>query len=103
MIGVAVTQPPEAHSSFSGRRPAHSTRPQNGESGYSLEALEGSHRGLNVQGPCAPGASRLPDIVPGGAGTLTCLLPRDGVRCGDFIAEPRKREVVFTEARAGWR
>ena len=31
----------------SGGRPAHSTRPQNGEPGYGLEALEGSRRRLN--------------------------------------------------------
>lgn len=87
----------------SGGRPAHSTRPQNGEPGYGLEALEGSRRRLNSQGPRAPGASRLPGTAPGGAGTRTCLPPRDGVRCGDLIAEPRKRELASTEARAGWR
>lgn len=92
-----------SHPFFSGGRPAHSTRPQNGEPGYGLEALEGSRRRLNSQGPRAPGASRLPGTAPGGAGTRTCLPPRDGVRCDDLIAEPRKRELASTEARAGWR
>ena len=87
----------------SGGRPAHSTRPQNGEPGYGLEALEGSRRRLNSPGPRGPGASRLLGTAPGGAGTRTCLPPRDGVRCGDLIAEPRKRELASTEARAGWR
>ena len=102
-MGVAITQPPEATLSLPvGARPA-ATRPQNGVAGYGREALEGSRRGLNFQGPCAPGASRLPGTAPGGAGTRTCLPPRDGVRCGDSIAEPREREVASTEARAGWR
>lgn len=79
-----------SHTLSSGWRPARSTRPQNGVAGYGLEALEGSRRGLNFQGPCAPGASRLPGTAPGGAGTRTCLPPRDGVRCGDSIAEPRE-------------
>ena len=92
-----------SHRKPSFRFRCHSTRPQNGEPGYSLEALEGSRRRLNSQGPRAPGASRLPGTAPGGAGTRTCLPPRDGVRCDDLIAEPRKRELASTEARAGWR
>ena len=103
VMGVAITQPPEAILSFPVGARAHSARPQNGEPGYGLEALEGSRRGRNFQGPRAPGASRLPGTAPLCAGTRTCLPPRDGARCGDFIAEPRKRELASREARAGWR
>ena len=59
-MGVAITQPPEAILSFPVGARAHSARPQDGEPGYGLEALEGSRRGRNFQGPRAPGASRLP-------------------------------------------
>ena len=60
VMGVAITQPPEAILSFPVGARAHSARPQDGEPGYGLEALEGSRRGRNFQGPRAPGASRLP-------------------------------------------
>nr|XP_042098064.1 zinc finger protein 75D isoform X7 [Ovis aries] len=68
--------------------PQHETPKWRG--GVRSRSARGSRRGLNFQGPCAPGASRLPGTAPGGAGTRTCLPPRDGVRCGDSIAEPRE-------------
>ena len=99
--GRGYNAAPGSHPFFSGGRPAHSARPQDGEPGYGLEAPEGSRRGRNFQGPRAPGASRLPGTAPLCAGTRTCLPPRAGARCGDFIAEPRKRELASREARAG--
>lgn len=59
MRGVAVTQPPETCSSFSGRGPVHSPRPQNGEAGFGLGTLAGAGRGLSFQGLRAPGFRRL--------------------------------------------
>lgn len=60
----------------SGGRPAHSTRPQNGEPGYGLEALEGSRRRLNSQGPRArPGPRAFPAPPPGAREPAPACLP----------------------------
>ena len=101
--GRGYNAAPGSHPFFSGGRPGPQRETPRWRAGVRSRGARGVAPGTEL-----PRSARARGLAPSrhrrlGAGTRTCLPPRDGARCGDFIAEPRKRELASREARAGWR